>query len=164
MNAFDLIIAVVLFFYIALGVKRGFVREVFSLGIWIFAGGLAWTFADNVGRWYASSIEEPTLQLVAGFITLFVLTFVIGAVAAHLINKVMLSRPWLKVPNFVLGGLTGGVKGGVIVMVAVLLIGLTGLPKQDWWRKSLFAPRIADLALKAAQYLPQDVTKHIRYT
>jgi membrane protein required for colicin V production len=164
MNTFDLIIAIVFFFYVALGVKRGFVREVFSLGTWIVAGGLAWTFADNVGRWYSASIKEPTLQLVAGFITLFVLTFVVGAVVTHLVHKVMLSRPWLKIPNLLLGGLTGGAKGGVIIMVAVLLIGLTGLPKQDWWRQSLFAPRLAALALKVAHYLPQDVAKHIRYT
>ena len=163
MNLFDLIIALVVAFYASMGVRRGLVRELFSFGTWILAGVLSWMFADNVGNLFRSSISEPTVRLVVGFVVMFVVVFLGSSIAAHMLHNMFVSRAWLKLPNLVLGGVTGALRGLFIILVAVLLMGLTAAPNQSWWKGSAFAGPLGDLALAVSKYLPRDVSRHIRY-
>lgn len=163
MNFFDLVIAVIVGFYASMGVRRGLIRELFSFGNWVVAGVLSWMFADNVGNLFKSSIGEPTVRLVVGFITLFVVVFVGGTIAAHMLHNMFVSRTWLKVPNLILGGVTGAFRGLFIILIAVLLMGLTSAPNQSWWKGSVFIQPLASVALAASHYLPKDVSRHIRY-
>lgn len=163
MNILDIIVAVIFFFYTSMGVRAGLVREVLSLGKWVLAGGLSWMFADNVANLFRSSINDPTVRLVVGFVTLFLALFVGSTVAIHMLHNILVSRPWLKIPNYVLGGFLGAAKGTFIIMIVVLLIGLTPAPAKKWWKDSLFAPHLANLATTVSKYLPKDVARHIRY-
>ena len=163
MNLFDLIIALIVGFYAAMGVRRGLIRELFSFGSWILAGVLSWMFADNVGNLFKSSISEPTVRLIVGFVIMFVVVFVGGSIAAHMLHNMFVSRAWLKLPNLILGGVVGAVRGLFIVLIAVLLMGLTSAPGQSWWKGSVFAQPLGDLALAVSKYLPKDVSRHIRY-
>ncbi len=163
MNILDLIFAFVFFFYTSMGVRAGLVRELLSLGKWVLAGGLAWMFADNVANLFRSSIEDATVRLVVGFITLFLALFIGSTVAIHMLHNLLVSRPWLKIPNYILGGFLGAAKGMFIIMIAVLLVGLTPVPSKSWWKGSLVAPHLANLAKKLSNVLPRDVSNHIRY-
>lgn len=163
MNILDIIIAVIFFFYTSMGVRAGLVREVLSLGKWLLAGGLSWMFADNVANLFRSSISDPTVRLVVGFVTLFLTLFIGSTVAIHMIHNLLVSRAWLKIPNYILGGALGAAKGVFIIMIMVLLIGLTPAPENKWWKNSLFAPYLANWATTVSKYLPKDVARHIRY-
>jgi len=163
MNIFDLSVAFILFFFTSLGVRAGLVREALSLGKWLLAGVLSWMFADNVANLFRSSISDPTVRLVVGFVTLFLALFVGSAVAIYMIQNIMVKRPWLKIPNYILGGVIGATKGLVIIMIVVLLLGLTAAPAKKWWKGSAFSPYLANLAIKVSKYLPKDVARHIRY-
>jgi membrane protein required for colicin V production len=66
-------------------------------------------------------------------------------------------------PNLILGGVTGALRGVFIILIAVLLMGLTSAPSQSWWKGSVFAKPLGNLALAASKYLPKDVSRHIRY-
>ncbi|MEE8388916.1 MAG: CvpA family protein [Acidiferrobacterales bacterium] len=163
MNILDIIVAVIFFFYTSMGVRAGLVREILSLGKWLLAGGLSWVFADNVADLFRSSIDDATVRLVVGFITLFLVLFIGSTVAIYLLHNVLVARHWLKIPNYILGGVIGATKGIFIIMIAVLLIGLTPAPAKKWWTDSLFAPTLANLATAISRYLPRDVARHIRY-
>lgn len=163
MNIFDLVLAVIFLFYTSMGVRRGMVREVLSLVTWVFAGGLSWLFADSVGNLFRSSIGEPSVRLVVGFTILFIVSLVSGIIATKYIHKVFLRKPWLKIPNYILGGVAGALRATFIIMILVLLAGLTAVPEQKWWRGSTFAPQLETFGEKLSRYLPNDVGRHIRY-
>ena len=163
MNIFDLIVAVIFFFYASMGIRSGLVREMLSMGKWVLAGGIAWMFADNVANWYRSSIADATVRLVIGFLTLFLALFIGSTIAIYMLHNLLVSRPWLKIPNYILGGVLGAAKGIFIIVIVVLLIGLTPAPSKSWWKASLFAPYLANLATKVTKILPRDVASHIRY-
>lgn len=80
-----------------------------------------------------------------------------------MIHNLLVSRPWLKIPNYVLGGFLGAAKGTFIIMIVVLLVGLTPAPAKKWWKESLLAPHLANFATTVSKYLPKDVAQHIRY-
>lgn len=163
MNILDFTIALIIFFYTSMGVRAGLVREILSLGKWLLAGGLSWLFADNVANLFRSSIGDATVRLVVGFVTLFLALFIGSTVAIHMLHNMLVSRPWLKIPNYIFGGVVGATKGIFIIMIVVLLLGLTAAPAKKWWKDSLFAPYLANMATKVSKYLPKDVASHIRY-
>lgn len=163
MNIFDLILLAVFIFFVAVGMYRGFIKESLSLAAWLLAAASAWFLADKVGSLLHGLIAEPTLRVIAGFALIFIVIFVLTAIAKHYLHQFFMSRVYLKIPNYLFGGVIGGLRGGFIVIVAFLIMGLTSLPKQEWWRSSYLAPNIETVALKCANYLPSDVARHIRY-
>jgi len=163
LNLFDLIILAVFFFFVAVGTYRGFIKESLSLAAWVLAAASAWFFADKVGDLMRGLVAEPTLRVMAGFGLIFVVVFVVTAIAKHYLHQFFMSRVYLKVPNYLLGAVVGGLRGAFVIIVVFLVIGLTSLPKQDWWRSSYLTPNIESVALKCAKYLPSDVARHIRY-
>lgn len=164
MNIFDLILLVVLIFFVAIGMYRGFIKELLSLAAWVLAAASAWFFADKVGSLLHGLIAEPTMRVIAGFALIFIVVFVLTAVAKHYLHQFFMSRVYLKIPNYLFGAVIGGLRGGFVIIVVFLVLGLTTLPKQGWWRTSYFAPHIESVALKCANYLPVDVARHIRYS
>ena len=109
-------------------------------------------------------VSEPTLRVIAGFGLIFVVVFVVTAIAKHYLHQFFMSRVYLKIPNYFFGAVVGGLRGGFVIIVVFLVMGLTAIPKQDWWRSSYLAPNIETVALKCANYLPSDVARHIRYS
>ncbi len=62
-----------------------------------------------------------------------------------------------------LGAVFGLVRGLAIVMIAVLLAGLTALPRQPAWRHAMFSAPLVTLANWVKVWLPDDMAKHINY-
>lgn len=147
----------------ALGFYRGFVKEGLSLASWVLAASAAWFLADKVGSLLKSLISEPTTRVIVGFVIIFLVVFIISAIAKHYLHQFFMSRVYLKIPNYLLGAVVGGLRGGFIIIVVFLVAGLTTAPRQGWWRSSQIAPYVEPIALKVAQYLPRDVARHIRY-
>ncbi len=163
MNAFDLVLVGVLAIFAALGVFRGFVRSVFFLSIWLVASVVAWLFAAAVSVALDGIIAEPVVRTLAAFVIVFLLVFVAGVVVSGLLHKAMESTPVLKMSNRVLGGLIGASAGVVVVVLAFLLAGLTGLPQDSWWRQSALAPFFESFATFLGDFLPADIARYIRY-
>jgi membrane protein required for colicin V production len=51
----------------------------------------------------------------------------------------------------------------LIAFVAVLVGGMTTLPKESWWRDATFAPPLETAVIAAKPRLPAEVAKRIRY-
>ncbi len=163
MNILDWIVAVLFAFFVALGFRRGFLRELTSLATWFASGALAWLFAADVGPVFSPWFREPAPRTAAGFVAVFVIVFVIGSVLGYLVRRWLLVRPWTRFVNYLLGGGTGAVRGLLVLVLLTLLAGLTPVPRQPWWRDSMFVPPLQNLAQAAAAYLPQDVLRYISY-
>jgi membrane protein required for colicin V production len=163
MNALDWAVAVVFAIFVALGFRRGFLRETMSLATWFAAGTLAWLFAADVGPVFSAWLRTPPARTVAGFAVVFVVVFVLGTVLGYLVRRWLLVRPWTRFVNYLLGGATGAVRGLLVLVLAVLVAGLTPAPQQSWWRESVFMPPLEAIAQKASAYLPRDVLRYISY-
>jgi len=62
-----------------------------------------------------------------------------------------------------LGGIFGFARGLLIVMVAVLLAGLTPLPRQPAWANAVLSPPLEALASALKPWLPQVFSRNISY-
>jgi membrane protein required for colicin V production len=105
-----------------LGLFRGLVKEALSLVFWVGAIVLATVLSSQVGQWLSSAITSPGLQRVVGFILIFVIVVFIGGLISNAISR-LLSQAGLGTADRVLGALFGVVRGGVIVMVIVMMVG-----------------------------------------
>ena len=62
-----------------------------------------------------------------------------------------------------LGIVFGVIRGIVIAALLVLMAGLTPLPRDPWWRQSVFLPHFVELAHQLRAYLPPDVQRQINF-
>ncbi len=120
-----------------LGAVRGVVREFFSLIGWVVAFWLAKSFSVTAAHWLTPFINSETIRLMAAFVMLFVTGLIVTGLLGHLLNA-LANNAGLGVINRVLGGLFGLLRGGLIVVILVLLAGMTSLPAQREWKFSVF--------------------------
>jgi membrane protein required for colicin V production len=163
MNGFDLFLAAVLVVFVTIGAWRGFVREALALLTWIIGVVVAWWSAGMVSEHFTSVTDDPGVRRALAFALVFVAVFMVGTVAALLINRFVLANRSFRLPNTILGGLVGATRGMAIVVIAFMVAGLTPLPQRSWWRDATLVPYFERLALAASDYIPRDVARHIRY-
>jgi len=163
MNAFDYVMLVVLLAFTVTGAIRGFVLEVLSIVLWPVSALLAWLLADQGAALFESLIGELQLRIVAAFVLIFILVFIVGTVVVYLIHRALPLRGVLRKPNTILGGLVGLIRGGIIIVIAFLVAGITSLPQRPWWRESVLAPHFERVAIAVGAYMPQDIARHIRF-
>ena len=164
MNFFDIGLLVTVAVFASIGAWRGFVREVMALVTWILAILIAWIFAPDLAGSFEGMSKDPAMQQVLSFIVIFIGVFVIGSIISLVINRLVLKKEALKVPNILMGGALGTVRGVVVIVIAFMLAGLTPLPRSDWWRGARLAPHFERLAIQASAYIPRDIARHIRYS
>lgn len=140
-----------------IGTWRGFVREALSLGSWIVAIWLSRTFADTAGNWFARWVETPSLQLLAGFVLLFVVVLIVGAMVNHF-AALALERTGLTGPDRALGTVFGLLRGLVLVVALVTVGLLLKLPRDPWWQESVVIEYFEPLALWALDLLPESIS------
>jgi membrane protein required for colicin V production len=163
MNSFDVVLILVLISFIAVGVLRGMVRELMSFVTWIAATAVGWLFAAEVEGQFKSVSGEYALRMVLAFVALFAATWLVGLLVGLLLRRFVASRRGLTLPNLVVGGVFGLARGVILIVIAFLFAGITSIPQRSWWRESMVAPYFVTMARLAAEYLPPDVARHIRY-
>jgi membrane protein required for colicin V production len=163
MNAFDFLLMAVVLSFAVIGALRGLVREVLALVTWVLACLFAWIFAGSAQVLFKDALENPEIRLVAGFAVVFVVVFVIGAIASYIVHRILITRRVFRLPNLVLGGAMGAARGVVVIVLAFMLAGITPITQYPWWREAMLTPFFQQLAGYVAGYLPQDVARHIRY-
>ena len=146
----------------ALGLWRGFVREVLALIGWVAAGMIAVLFASQVAAVLPPDFATPlTRQLLAAAV-IFVLVLIVAGLAGVLLAKLM-RAVGLGALDRTLGGLFGFVRGAVIVLIAVLLVGVTGFPREPAWRDAQLRGPLETIAIFARAYLPEAIAARVRY-
>ncbi len=118
------------------GVMRGMVRELFSLIGWVVAFWLAKSFSLMGAHWLVSFINSETIRLMVSFVMFFVAGLVLTGLLGYLMNA-MVTNAGLGMLNRALGALFGLLRGGLLVVIMVLLAGMTSLPAQQDWKSSI---------------------------
>lgn len=162
MNTADLVIAAIVAISVVIGLVRGFVVEVLSLLVWIAAVVLAMALGPQVSEWFGGSIELPSLRVALGYASVFIAVLVAGAIVVYLMRK-LVQGTGLSGTDRMLGMLFGFARGAVVVVVLVLLLGFTPLPRDPWWRESRALPVFQSLAQAMAGWLPESLAAYVEY-
>ena len=162
MTVFDYVVLGVLGISVLLGFWRGVISEVLALVAWVAAFVAARTWGAEAGTWFEGVVAEPALRYAAGFATLLVLVLIVFAVARWVLT-LLVKAVGLRLVDRILGAAFGVLRGGLIVLIGVLLAGMTTLPKAQAWRDGVLAPPLETLAVAVKPWLPVEVAKRIHY-
>jgi len=158
----DYAIIAILVVSAAISVMRGFLREAISLLGWVLAFWLALTFAGDVSALFEKSVSQPSMRHALAFFIIVVGTLIITAIVMYLV-RIVVDKTEITGTDRALGIVFGIARGIVIVAILVLFAGLTALPKDPWWRESVFLPHFQVLAMEIKSILPPEVATLFNY-
>lgn len=135
MNWADYLIIAIIAVSALISLVRGFVREALSIVVWVAAFWLAIAFARPFASMLSRYIESPMLQVVVAFAVIFVGTLLLGAIVGFL-GGLLVDRTGLSGTDRAIGVVFGAARGLILTALLILLLGLTRLPQEAWWRQS----------------------------
>ena len=162
MTVFDYAVLTGISASVLLGLWRGVVSELLALAAWILAFLAARAVATEVAALLTGQIAEPGLRLAVAYVLVFVGVLLVVAIARMLIS-LLLKAVGLGLLDRLLGAGFGVLRGVLVVLAAVLVAGMTPLPKAVWWRDAMLAPPLETVIIAAKPWLPADAAKRIRY-
>lgn len=162
MTAFDYAALAIVGASVFLGLWRGVVSELLALAAWVAAFFAARLWAPDVGEWFGRWIADAALRQAAGFAAVFLGVLVVFGVS-RLVVSLLLRAVGLGLIDRLLGGMFGVVRGALVLLAAVLVGGMTPLPKEVWWREAVLAPPMETAVIAAKPWLPPELAKRIRY-
>jgi membrane protein required for colicin V production len=142
---------------------RGFVREAFSLAVWVLAFWVSWSFFRDLEVPLRAWIGSPTARLGIAFAALMIATLTVGGLVNYLVIQ-LVERTGMSGTDRLIGMIFGTARGVLLVAVLVLLAGLTPLPKEDWWLESTLVGYFQELSFWLRDLLPPEFADHFRYT
>ena len=162
MTWFDYTVIAIVGISILMSVIHGLVRELLALASWVVAFVVAQSFAANVASLLPAALENPSLRLLAGFLGVFFAVLIAMTLLAMALSG-LIKAAGLGFADRALGAVFGLVRGLAIVVIAVLLAGLTALPRDPAWQRAMFRGPLVNLASWVKVWLPDDMAKHINY-
>ena len=108
--------------------------------------------------WIASGMAV----LAIGFVVILVAALLVLWVATFLATE-LLKATGLTTADRMLGAVFGLVRGLFIVVVAVMVAGLTSLPKHPGWRNAWLSPPFEAVAMAAKAWLPESVKANVHF-
>lgn len=145
-----------------IGLFRGFFREALGLATWLFAFWLAFRLAESGGGLLTEWISVASVRLAIAFGIVFLSVLIAGAVANYLVGK-LVTRTGFVGTDRALGSVFGILRGVAILVLLVMLAGLTPVPRDSWWRESLFIGHLEAGAIWARQWLPESLASAIEF-
>jgi len=156
MTVVDIIIIFVIVLSALFSLMRGFVKEAVSLATWVIAIWVAATFAPKLSVMLSGSIESEAVRQAVGFGVLFIATLIIGGLVNFLISQVV-KKTGLSGADRIFGVVFGVIRGGLIIVVFVVIGGLTTLPSTQWWKSSALLPWFENTAIVLQNYIPENL-------
>ncbi len=163
MTWFDLTVCAIVGCSVLLGMVRGVIRELIGLGSWVIALMLARAVAPAVAAWLPVAVQPAALRLAISFVAVTVLALVVVGVITMLVSA-LIKAAGLSLADRALGAVFGMVRGLLIVLVAVVVGGLTPVPRDAAWRGAILAPAFETAALWLIPWLPPLIGSRLKYT
>lgn len=160
MNGADVAILAIGLISMLVSLFRGFVREAFSLFVWIAAGYLALRASGPLALEMSPWIEMPSVRLIVAFVGVFLTVLVVGALCNYLLGKLVASTG-LSGTDRLLGAIFGLLRGAAIVLVAVIIARFTPFPNDPWWQESELLPHFERTAIWAVSQFPESLQSQI---
>lgn len=162
MTIFDYLVLFVLVCSVLISLLRGLMREILSLASWVAAFLIANAYGEALATLLPDAIPGTTTRLIVAFVALFIGVRLLMALLAMAIDAVIRAAG-LTLADRGLGGLFGLARGLILVLAAVLLCGLTSIPKQPFWRDALLSPMAESAARTAKPFLPGELARHVTF-
>ena len=158
----DYVVIAVVALSVLVGVLRGFIKEVFSLGVWAAAFLVAYHFAGDVADLMADAVTLPSARTAMGFAGLFVAVLLVGGLVNYLLGKLVESTG-LSGTDRLLGGAFGAIRGVALIVAVLLVCGFTPIPADPWWKESATIQRLLPLVEWSVELLPESVSEHLDF-
>lgn len=139
-NWVDYIFFAILVLSMIFGYRRGFIREVISLIIWIIALTLPTFLGPVVAPHLSGFSANENIQIGVSFLGIFVLVFLVGLIINFAMRKTVDKTGLSGVDRFV-GLIFGLFRGIAILAVVVSFVNLTVLGSKDAWNQSFMVPK-----------------------
>lgn len=161
MNVADIAILMIFALSMLIGLVRGLMVEVMSIVVWVLASAAAYLFGPVLAGWLGQQVELSSLRIFLGYGLVFVAVLVVGALLVFLLKK-LIEGTGLSGTDRLLGMLFGALRGGALVVILILVVGLTPIPQDVWWQDSRAVAVLQPLAEQARAWLPANVADKIR--
>ncbi len=162
MAVVDIIIVGIMVISSLFSLIRGFVKEAISLATWAAAFGASLYFYKDMSKLLSPYIQTPSLKMAAGFAGIFILVLIAGGIVNFIIGM-LVEKTGLSATDRVIGLAFGAVRGFLIVTVLIMLAGLTPMPQDPWYKKSVLIPHFKSTAEMVKGYLPPDLAKYYSF-
>ncbi len=140
----DWVIVCIVIVSTLISIKRGFVKEALSLATWIAALIVGRLFAGQLSTLLVDYIDTPSVRLGIAFAALFAATLIVGAMVNHLLSE-FVKMTGLSGTDRVFGMVFGLIRGGVIVLVLIMILQPTPLSEDPWWQQSSLIPHFVQI-------------------
>jgi len=160
MTSFDYVVIGITLISLLLGLWRGFVYEVLSLTGWPLAFVVSKLYAGEVEKLLPITQEE--VRVVVAYALIFITALLVWGLVAWLVSR-LVKAAGLGGMDSVLGGLFGLLRGALVMLVLVWLLGLSSVPEQAFWRNAQFSRTAEDIALLTKVWLPDNIAQRMRY-
>ncbi len=162
MTIFDYLVLFVLIASVIISTLRGLVKELLSLVSWIVAFVVANMFSAQLAALLPEAIPGEVTRLIVAFIALFIGVRLLMGLLMLAVDTVI-KATGLSLADRGLGVLFGLARGIVIVLAAVIVAGMTDLPKQAFWTQAMLSPMAETGVRTVKPYLPASVVQHVNY-
>lgn len=160
MNWADYVIIGIIALSALISLIRGFVREALSLVTWVVALWVAFTFHGILANLLVSHIHSDMVRTAVAFGSLFLASLILGGLINYLIGQ-LVDKTGLSGTDRVLGVAFGFARGVLLVSILLMLVKLTPMPNEAWWKSSLLTPQFSPVEGWLSGYLPQSFSEHV---
>lgn len=156
----DWALLAVLLLSVLVGAWRGLVFEMLSLAGWVVAWVGAQLFGSALSPWIPVGASGSAARALACFVAAFAGILIVWALLARLLRLLVHASP-LSLPDRVLGGGFGLLRGGVLLLALATVLALT--PAAQWasWQQSEGARWLAVVLHGLKPLLPDDMARHL---
>lgn len=162
MTILDYVVLGIIFVSVLVSIMRGFVREILSIAGWVIAFMVASSFAGNFEPMLPLSVTGESLRILIAFVVIFISVLIVMMLITMMLS-VIIKSVGLGFTDRLLGAFFGFLRGFIVVMILVLIVGLTGLPKQSFWQQALLNRPLEEAATKVSVWLPNEISNRISY-
>ncbi len=156
----DLLLLVGLGLSVVVGAWRGLVKETLSLAGWGVSYFSAQWFGTGMGANLPVGQPGERLNVLAGMIVVFVLAWLVWALISWALTQVVRASP-LIAPDRVLGAGFGLLRGVVVALAVVTLVGMTPVAKWPSWQASRGVAWMQVLLKGLRPVLPEQVIQFL---
>lgn len=155
-NELDCIILLLLFISGMIGVLRGFVKEILQLVSLSLAIFCAFFFRKHL-IFIFSFIESNFIKEIISGAFIFIFMFIVGSIVVYLICQTIKMQGFGKFIDRVLGLSYGFVRGGIILMLGIVLLEKNNsIMNHDWWQHSILLEKIQQTSISLSKSIPLD--------
>ncbi|MBP7706492.1 MAG: CvpA family protein [Candidatus Aminicenantes bacterium] len=154
MNWLDILLVTIMVVTAVVGIFKGFVKQVIGLVAVVAGLVLASFYYERTAGLFETFIHNRLLSNFLGFLLLFVLVMIAGAVAGHLLTKAM--KGPLAFANRLFGAVFGFLKAVLICGIIVFALVSFEVAKPAL-ETSAVAPACLGVARAVVNMIPQDL-------